>query len=46
MTDMIRDGWLFKALCALLDTAFLYMIVFAIRRHFGAQANEDPQLTS
>ena len=46
MTDMIGDGWLFKALCALVDTAFLYTIVFAIRRYFGAQPNEDLQLHS
>ena len=46
MTDMVRDGWLFKALCAMLDTAFLYLIVFTVRRHFGAQPLEDLQLTS
>ena len=46
MTDMVRDGWLFKALCAMLDTAFLYLIVFTVRRHFGAQPHEDLQLTS
>lgn len=30
----IGDGWLFKALMALIDTAFIYLIMYLIRRYF------------
>ncbi len=41
MGPMVLDGWLFKVLCALADTALLYLLVFGIRRHFGLAAHEE-----
>lgn len=44
MSEMIRDGWLFKVLCALGDTAILYLLVHLIRRHFHLKPNEEIQI--
>ena len=33
IVDMIRDGWIFKVLCALIDTPLVYAAVAFFRRH-------------
>lgn len=38
---MVGDGWLFKVICALADTALIYPIVFAIRRYFRLKHGEE-----
>jgi len=32
--QMVLDGWLFKVLCAALDTPLMYLGTWAFRRHF------------
>lgn len=44
MSGMIRDGWLFKVLCALADTVVLYILVYSVRRYFHLAPNEELQL--
>jgi uncharacterized PurR-regulated membrane protein YhhQ (DUF165 family) len=39
--EMIRDGWLFKVICALVDTPIIYLAVYSIRRYFLISANEE-----
>ncbi len=39
--EMIRDGWLFKVICALIDTPVIYLAVYAIRRYFHISPNEE-----
>ena len=41
MGDIIADGWMFKAGCALLDTPLFYLSVFAIRRYFGLKGHQE-----
>lgn len=41
MGNFIRDGWLFKVLCALIDTPLLYLSVYSLRRHFCLAPNEE-----
>lgn len=38
---MILDGWMFKAMCALIDTPIFYLLIFLIRRHFGIKGNQE-----
>lgn len=38
---MVVDGWSFKVLCALGDTALIYPMVFLIRRHFKLKHGEE-----
>lgn len=38
---MIKDGWLFKVLCALVDTPIIYLSVFLIRKYFKLQPGEE-----
>jgi len=37
----ILDGWLFKILCALLDTVFIYLVVWGFKRMFGLQQGQE-----
>lgn len=44
MIGFIQDGWFFKVLVALADTALLYLIVYLIRKYFGLKKGEEIQL--
>ena len=37
----VVDGWLFKILCALIDTAFIYLVVWIFKRVFGLQQGQE-----
>jgi uncharacterized integral membrane protein (TIGR00697 family) len=39
--QMVMDGWLFKVLCALLDTFFIYPIAWGFRKYFGLQVGQE-----
>lgn len=41
--SMILDGWLFKVICALIDTPVIYVSVFLIRRYFKLKPGEEVQ---
>jgi len=41
LLQFIIDGWMFKALMALLDTPLLYAAVFSIRKYFGIKGHEE-----
>lgn len=41
MSAMILDGWLFKLLCALIDTPFMYAATYLIRKHLNLQFGEE-----
>jgi uncharacterized integral membrane protein (TIGR00697 family) len=41
MASYIRDGWFFKAICALVDTLFIYIIVGYIRKVFRLKIGEE-----
>lgn len=41
MGDLIIDGWLFKALCAFVDTPFIYLTTFLLRRYFKLDFGEE-----
>jgi uncharacterized integral membrane protein (TIGR00697 family) len=38
---MVLDGWIFKALVALTDTVFIYIVVYAFRRRFKLQRGQE-----
>jgi uncharacterized integral membrane protein (TIGR00697 family) len=40
---LILDGWQFKVLCALIDTPFIYLFVYLIRKYFKLQPGEEVQ---
>lgn len=40
---MILDGWLFKVICALIDTPIIYVSVFLIRKYFKLKPGEEVQ---
>lgn len=42
--SMIGDGWLFKVICALVDTLFIYLLMYGIRRWFGLKPGQEIQL--
>ena len=42
MFGYIRDGWLFKMLCALADTPVAYLVVGAFARYLHVDAPPDP----
>ena len=42
--NMIVDGWLFKALVALLDTAMIYLAVYGLRSQLQLQLGEEVQI--
>jgi uncharacterized integral membrane protein (TIGR00697 family) len=37
----ILDGWLFKVICALIDTLFIYLFVGIIRRRFEMKPSDE-----
>lgn len=39
--SLLLSGFLFKALVALVDTPFLYLIVYGFKRRFGLKTNEE-----
>ena len=41
ITSMIMDGWLFKVICALIDTPILYVSVFLLRKYFKLRPGEE-----
>jgi len=41
LLDLIIDGWLFKALCALLDTPIFYGLVTLLKRYFNLKPNQE-----
>lgn len=41
LLQFIIDGWMFKALMALLDTPLLYAAVYSIRKYFGIKRHEE-----
>ena len=41
LLQFIIDGWMFKALMALLDTPIFYAVIFGIRKHFGIKGQEE-----
>jgi len=41
MAGYIRDGWVFKVICALIDTLFIYLIVGYIRKVFRLKLGEE-----
>lgn len=43
MANMVLDGWLFKVICALVDTPIIYLSVFLIRRLFKLKPGEEVQ---
>ena len=43
ITSMIMDGWLFKVICALIDTPILYVSVFLLRKCFKLRPGEEVQ---
>jgi uncharacterized integral membrane protein (TIGR00697 family) len=44
MTGYIMDGWLFKVLCALLDTVLIYAFMAWARRFFGLRLGQEIRL--
>lgn len=38
---MIGDGWLFKILAALVDTIFIYLIIFIFKKVFGIKQGQE-----
>lgn len=41
IVGLIGDGWLFKALAALIDTVFIYGIMYLIRRQFKLKVGQE-----
>lgn len=41
MAGFIRDGWVFKAMCALIDTVLIYIIIGYIRKAFRLKVGEE-----
>jgi len=39
--SIIRDGWIFKVVCALIDTPIIYVSVFSIQRSFKLKPGEE-----
>ncbi|UTW64439.1 queuosine precursor transporter [bacterium SCSIO 12741] len=39
--DMVLDGWMFKALAALIDTPIFYGLVYFLRSYFGLKPGEE-----
>jgi len=42
MGNMVFDGWLFKSLCAVIDTPVLYFLVFVLKKRLGLNENIVP----
>ncbi|UTW64850.1 queuosine precursor transporter [bacterium SCSIO 12643] len=41
MAVLVKDGWMYKILFALVDTPVMYLAVFVIRKKFQLQPNEE-----
>lgn len=41
ITSIIMDGWIFKVICALIDTPIIYVSVFLIRRYLKTKPGEE-----
>ncbi|MFT4753952.1 MAG: putative integral membrane protein (TIGR00697 family) [Salibacteraceae bacterium] len=41
MSGLIKDGWLFKILFALIDTPLLYLAIYLIRKKFHLKSNQE-----
>ena len=41
ISSIILDGWIFKVICALIDTPIIYVSVFLIRRYFKLNPGEE-----
>ena len=41
IVSIITDGWLFKIVCAFIDTPIIYVSVFLIRRYFKLKPGEE-----
>jgi len=39
--DYILDGWFFKVLCAFVDTVFIYLFVWLIKKNFNLKRGEE-----
>ena len=44
MTGYILDGWLFKAIVALVDTFFIYLIIYAFKRFFSLKDGQEIEI--
>ncbi|MBI34511.1 MAG: hypothetical protein CMP67_04015 [Flavobacteriales bacterium] len=41
IVSIIIDGWVFKVVCAIVDTPIIYVSVFLIRRYFNLKPGEE-----
>lgn len=41
MTRLIKDGWMFKILFALIDTPLMYLAIYLIRKQFKLAPNQE-----
>ena len=41
MASLIQDGWIFKALAALIDTPIIYVITWVLRRQFHLKFGQE-----
>ncbi len=41
MAELVKDGWIFKVISALLDTVLIYIIIGAIRKKFRLKEGEE-----
>lgn len=41
MAELVKDGWIFKVISALVDTIFIYIIIGAIRKKFNLKVGEE-----
>ncbi|MCA1764430.1 MAG: queuosine precursor transporter [Cryomorphaceae bacterium] len=41
MAELVKDGWIFKVVSALLDTILIYIIIGAIRKKFRLKEGEE-----
>jgi queuosine precursor transporter len=41
IADMVFDGWLFKVICAALDTAIIYPVAWGFRKYFGLEFGQE-----
>ena len=41
IVSIIKDGWIFKVICAIVDTPIIYALVFFIRKYFKLKVGEE-----
>lgn len=44
MTGYILDGWFFKVLVALIDTIFIYIIIYGFKRFFSLKDGQEIEI--